>query len=62
MPARSLLHNDAFPFVWKFLPCETVGGNLFCLAPLSEDARMVDLLDRSDYGARRFWDQEGRRY
>lgn len=47
---QSLPHNDAFSFSWEFLPCETVGGDLFYLAPLSEDALMVYLLDVSGHG------------
>ena len=47
---RSLPYNDAFSFAWEFLPCETVGGDLFYLAPLSEDALMVYLIDVSGHG------------
>ena len=47
---QSLPHNDAFSFSWEFLPCETVGGDLFYLAPLSEDALMVYLIDVSGHG------------
>jgi len=52
---RSLLpstlpHTEAFSFSWEFLPCETVGGDLFHLAPLSENALMVYLLDVSGHG------------
>lgn len=47
---RSLPQSDAFSFAWEFLPCETVGGDLFYLAPLSEDALMVYLIDVSGHG------------
>jgi len=37
-------------FDWRFLPCETVGGDLFNVAQISEDTVMVYLVDVSGHG------------
>lgn len=42
--------SEAFSFAWEFLPCETVGGDLFNLTSLSEDTLMAYLLDVSGHG------------
>lgn len=52
---RSLLpsmspQTESFIFTWQFLPCETVGGDLFNLVPLSEDTLMAYLIDVSGHG------------
>ncbi len=52
---RSLLPSvrpnaEAFSFAWQFLPCETVGGDLFNLVKLSEDILMAYLIDVSGHG------------
>ncbi|MEJ2201310.1 MAG: PP2C family protein-serine/threonine phosphatase [Desulfuromonadaceae bacterium] len=52
---HSLLPNarpqtEEFSFAWQFLPCQTVGGDLFNLAALSEDLLMVYLIDVSGHG------------
>ncbi|OHB25172.1 MAG: hypothetical protein A2X84_00555 [Desulfuromonadaceae bacterium GWC2_58_13] len=52
---RSLLpsvspQTETFSFAWQFLPCETVGGDLFNLVPLSEDTLMAYLIDVSGHG------------
>lgn len=43
-------HSEAFSFAWQFLPCETVGGDLFNLVHLSEDTLMAYLIDVSGHG------------
>jgi sigma-B regulation protein RsbU (phosphoserine phosphatase) len=40
----------AFDFAWQFIPCETVGGDLFNVLPLSEDTLMAYMLDVSGHG------------
>jgi len=52
---RSLLpsispQTASFVFTWQFLPCETVGGDLFNVVPLSEDTLMAYLIDVSGHG------------
>jgi sigma-B regulation protein RsbU (phosphoserine phosphatase) len=52
---RSLLPSvrpqaETFSFAWQFLPCETVGGDLFNLVNLSEDTLMAYLIDVSGHG------------
>lgn len=52
---HSLLPNQlsdtgAFSFAWRFLPCETVGGDLFNVLPLSEDILMAYMIDVSGHG------------
>jgi len=52
---RSLLpsvhpQTEAFSFAWQFLPCETVGGDLFNLVSLSEETLMAYLIDVSGHG------------
>jgi len=42
--------TPAFDFAWRFIPCETVGGDLFNLLPLSEDILLAYLLDVSGHG------------
>lgn len=40
----------AFSFAWQFIPCESVGGDLFNLLQLSEDVLMAYMLDVSGHG------------
>lgn len=40
----------AFSFAWQFIPCDTVGGDLFNVLALSEDTLMVYMLDVSGHG------------
>ncbi len=42
--------HPAFSFAWQFIPCETVGGDLFNVLPLSEDTLMAYMLDVSGHG------------
>lgn len=42
--------TPAFSFAWQFIPCETVGGDLFNVLPLSEETLMVYMLDVSGHG------------
>ncbi len=42
--------TDAFHFACQFLPCETVGGDLFDVRSLSEKVVMAYLLDVSGHG------------
>lgn len=42
--------TPAFCFAWRFIPCETVGGDLFNLLPLSEDILLAYVLDVSGHG------------
>lgn len=42
--------GKAFSFTWRFLPCETVGGDLFNLMQLSESTLMAYMLDVSGHG------------
>lgn len=49
LPARSPL-IDRYKFAWTFTPCETVGGDLFNLLPISEDTLAVYILDVSGHG------------
>lgn len=49
LPAAQL-DSDAFSFAWRFIPCETVGGDLLNLLALSEDIVRVYLLDVSGHG------------
>lgn len=45
-----LADTPAFSFAWQFIPCETVGGDLFNVIPLSEDTLMVYMIDVSGHG------------
>lgn len=45
-----LQNTSAFSFAWQFIPCETVGGDLFNAQSLSEDVLMVYMLDVSGHG------------
>jgi len=45
-----LPRSDSFRFAWRFRPCETVGGDLFHLRQVTEDALMAYLLDVSGHG------------
>lgn len=52
---RTLLPNrypdcEAFSFAWQFLPCETVGGDLFNVHALADNTLMVYMLDVSGHG------------
>ncbi len=47
---KVLPRTDAFDFSWQFVPCETVGGDLFDVKLLSEDTVMAYLLDVSGHG------------
>ena len=49
LPARSLDTNN-YSVAWQFIPCETVGGDLFNLFPLSENTLMAYVLDVSGHG------------
>jgi len=42
--------TNAFSFAWQFIPCETVGGDLFNLLQLSENCLMAYILDVSGHG------------
>ena len=45
-----LADTPAFSFAWQFIPCETVGGDLFNVIPLSEETLMVYMIDVSGHG------------
>ncbi|MCK4621490.1 MAG: serine/threonine-protein phosphatase [Desulfuromonadales bacterium] len=52
---RTLLPNrypncEAFSFAWQFLPCETVGGDLFNVHSLADNTLMAYMLDVSGHG------------
>jgi sigma-B regulation protein RsbU (phosphoserine phosphatase) len=49
LPSR-LLDTAAFSFAWQFIPCETVGGDLFNLLQLSENCLLAYILDVSGHG------------
>lgn len=50
LPSRAL-NTEAFSFAWQFIPCDTVGGDLFNILPLSEETLMAYMLDVSGHGA-----------
>jgi len=47
---NQLANTPALSFAWQFIPCETVGGDLFNVLPLSEETLMVYMLDVSGHG------------
>ena len=49
LPSRAP-DTPAFDFAWRFIPCETLGGDLFNLLPLSEDILLAYILDVSGHG------------
>jgi sigma-B regulation protein RsbU (phosphoserine phosphatase) len=42
--------SELYSFAWTFAPCETVGGDLFNLMPISEDRLVVYIFDVSGHG------------
>ncbi len=42
--------TDHYSFAWTFTPCDTVGGDLFNLMPISEETLAVYILDVSGHG------------
>jgi sigma-B regulation protein RsbU (phosphoserine phosphatase) len=49
LPSRQV-SSKAFSFAWKFVPCDSVGGDLFNSLALSEDTLMAYMFDVSGHG------------
>ncbi len=49
LPSR-FPETNAFSFAWEFIPCDTVGGDLFNVLALSDNTLMAYILDVSGHG------------
>jgi sigma-B regulation protein RsbU (phosphoserine phosphatase) len=47
---KSMPELESFEFAWKFLPSETIGGDIFDVFPLDEDHLGIYMLDVSGHG------------